>query len=280
MPLAQVEFFSETLSLSSSLAAVIPQRGAAIGAAGPSAGGPPWPVLYLLHGATDNHMSWLRYSSIERYAQEKGIAVLMPSVHLSFYSDQKQGLDYFTFLSEELPAVAGAMFRLSDRREDTFAAGLSMGGYGAFKLGIRCPQRFAAVASLSGSLSQRTRLTGESPIANEAMLRMAKLTFGSAEAYDGSPDDLAHVLEGHLAAGTELPRFYQGCGTADFNYGLNLDFRRQFEGRIGLTYVETPGAGHEWSYWDAAIRDVLDWLPLRGGEAEDQREADGKGQGG
>lgn len=265
MPLAQVEFFSETLSLSSSFTAVFPQQATSIGTRGGLEQGPPYPVLYLLHGATDNHTNWQRFTSIERYAQEKGIAVIMPSVHLSFYSDQKMGLPYFTFLSEELAAVAGSLFRLSDRREDRFAAGLSMGGYGAFKLGIRCPERFAAVASLSGSLSQRTRLTGESPIGNAAVLRMAMLTFGSAEEYDGSPDDLAHVLEQHLAAGTRLPRFYQGCGTNDFNIGLNRDFRRQFEGRIDLTCVETADAGHEWSYWDAAIRDVLDWLPLRRG---------------
>ncbi len=109
-------------------------------------------MLYLLHGMSDDHTAWLRYTSIERYAARHGLAVVMPAVGRSFYANEAHGHPYWDFLSEELPAVVGRFLRVSDRREDTFVAGLSMGGYGAFKWALRQPERFAAAASLSGAL--------------------------------------------------------------------------------------------------------------------------------
>jgi putative tributyrin esterase len=99
------------------------------------------PVLYLLHGLTDDHTGWTRNTSIERYADEAGLAVVMPSVFHSFYSDEVHGHAYWTYVSQELPALVHRLFRVSDRPEDTFAAGLSMGGYGAVKLALSHPER-------------------------------------------------------------------------------------------------------------------------------------------
>ncbi|QHW31169.1 esterase family protein [Paenibacillus rhizovicinus] len=266
MALAHLEFFSETLGMQSAIDVILPER--ARGQVGLAQGGirPPYPVLYLLHGASDNHTCWQRFTSIERYAANKGLVIVMPDVQFSFYSDMKHGFKYFTYLADELPEIVKGYFPISDRREDTFAAGLSMGGYGAFKLGIRCPERFAAVASLSGSLNQRSRIATDSEMlgfSNPILQQMARLTFGTREEYDGSDNDLAHVLEQLLASGAKLPKFFQACGSADFNLAINHAFRDQFAGRADLTYVEAPNEGHEWRYWDAAIRDVLDWLPIR-----------------
>ena len=111
------------------------------------------PVLYLLHGLSDDDTIWSRRTSIERYVAPLGIAVVMPQVHQSFYSDEVHGLPFWTFLTEELPALVHGFFRTSTRREDTFVAGLSMGGYGAMKWALREPHRFAAAASLSGALA-------------------------------------------------------------------------------------------------------------------------------
>ncbi|MFC4098873.1 alpha/beta hydrolase [Paenibacillus xanthanilyticus] len=277
MAIAHVDFFAETLGLQSAIDVILPERTRRRVGLASSAGGPPYPVLYLLHGASDNHTCWQRFTSIERYAADKGIAIVMPAVQYSFYSDMKQGFPYWTYLAEELPAIVRDFFPVSDLREDTFAAGLSMGGYGAFKLGIRQPERFGAVASLSGSLSQRSRIVADpnAGFSNPILFEMARLTFGSAEAYDGSEHDLAYVLEGRIGEGARLPKFYQACGTADFNLELNRDFHRQFAGRADLTYVETPDAGHEWRYWDNAIQQVLDWLPIRRGKGERSEERDG-----
>jgi putative tributyrin esterase len=264
MALMQVEFFSEVLGLSSSMTVIVPQpRNRGQVGIGQTRREPPYPVLYLLHGASDNHTNWQRNTAIERYVADRGLIVVMPAVQISFYTDQKHGFPYFTFVSEELPEIVRGFFPVSSRREDTFAAGLSMGGYGAFKLGIRCPEKFAAVASLSGSIDQRSRLAPEPPLRNARVLEMARETFGSYEEYDKSDNDLLWVLEKHLEAGVTLPTFYQACGTQDHNYAVNVDFHQRFKDRIDLTYDEAAGRGHEWGFWDEQLQKVLRWLPLK-----------------
>src|SRR5688572_8749608 len=153
MALIHCDFFSETLELSTSMTVLLPQQTRTqIGMAGAGAGEHGAPVLYLLHGLSDDHTIWQRRTSIERYAAPLGLAVVMPAVHRSFYTDERHGGRFWAFLSDELPALVGEFFRVSARREDTYVAGLSMGGYGAFKWALRQPERFAAAASMSGAL--------------------------------------------------------------------------------------------------------------------------------
>src|SRR4051812_22076552 len=152
MALLRWDFFSDALSLSTSMTVILPQpTSTQIGMTG-DAGDEAPAVLYLLHGLSDDDTIWLRRTSIERYAAPLGLAVVMPQVHRSFYTDEAYGGRYWTFVSEELPELVARFFRVSERREDTFVAGLSMGGYGALKLALRQPERFAAAASLSGAL--------------------------------------------------------------------------------------------------------------------------------
>jgi S-formylglutathione hydrolase FrmB len=133
MSLIRCNFFSEVLELGTSMTVLLPQPVAAqIGVAAPVDAAPP-PVLYLLHGLTDDDTAWTRYTSIERYAGGLGLAVVMPQAHRSFYADEAYGMRFWEFLSDELPRLTQHFFRVSGRREDTFVAGLSMGGYGAMK---------------------------------------------------------------------------------------------------------------------------------------------------
>jgi putative tributyrin esterase len=258
----QVELFAESLGMATSVDVIVPQEPVSGRGLEGEHRKPAYPVLYLLHGASDNHTAWRRNTAIERYASDLGIVVVMPSVHYSFYANQKQGLDYFTYVSEELPELMKQFFPLSNRREDTFAAGLSMGGYGAFKLGITYPERFAAVASLSGSLSQRDRLTERPALAHSILLRMAKLSLGTVEEYNNSENDLSWLLEERLEASVKLPSFYQACGTIDHNFEVNKAFHEQFANRIDLTYEEYEGRGHDWAFWDMTIQRALQWLPI------------------
>src|SRR6478752_8532516 len=134
MALMRCDFFSEVLGLSTSMTVILPQSTSGqIGMTGTERDGPP-PVLYLLHGLSDDDTTWLRRTSIERYVAPLGLAVVMPQVHRSFYTDEAYGGRFWTFVSEELPALVSELFRVSTAREDTFVAGLSMGGYGALKL--------------------------------------------------------------------------------------------------------------------------------------------------
>jgi S-formylglutathione hydrolase FrmB len=186
------------------------------------------------------------------------IAFLLPAVGRSYYTDTTFGHKYWTFISEELPALARAFFPLSQDRADNFVAGLSMGGYGAFKLALRQPKRFAAAASLSGALdaARFARAGGEDRKEFEGI-------FGNLKAVPGSDNDLLHLASRLARSRGPKPRLYQCCGTEDFLYPDNLVFRDHTR-RVGLdlTYEEGPGT-HEWRYWDRMIQRVLEWLPAR-----------------
>ena len=251
------DFFSEALSLSTSMTVLLPQRTTTqIGMEGHTADGPP-PVLYLLHGLSDDDTIWLRRTSIERYAAPLGLAVVMPQVHRSFYTDQAYGGRYWTFLTEELPELVGSLFRVSDVREDTFVAGLSMGGYGAVKWALRRPERFAAAASLSGAVDIAGLRTGRERPEDP---RMFERIFDGRE-IAGTPDDLHWLIR--QADPSRLPALHITCGTEDVLIDGNRAFRDAAVA-AGATVTADFGPGaHDWAYWDARIQDVLAWLPLR-----------------
>ena len=255
MALLRVDFSSEVLALGTSMTVLLPQRASAqVGLTGHVSDAPP-PVLYLLHGLTDDDTAWTRYTSIERYAAARGIAVVMPQVHRSFYADEASGSRFFTFLSEELPAVVSSFFRVSTRREDTFVAGLSMGGYGAFKWALREPGRFAAAASLSGALDVAGMDRHDD---RPHIVELLGRVFGRPVA--GTDDDLLHLL---AAGHPDLPRLLLRCGTEDHLLAANQRFVAACrEHDVDLDAEFGPGE-HEWGYWDTQIQAVLDWLPLK-----------------
>ena len=259
MALIHCDFFSEVLHLSTSVVVILPQPAPSQNGTTGSGGSHKHPTLYLLHGLSDDHTIWQRRTSIERYAAALDLAVVMPAVHRSFYTDMAHGYRYWTFISEELPALARSLFPLSDAREDNFVAGLSMGGYGAFKLGLTHPNRYAAAASLSGALDIVKVARSDE---EEGWQAEMKLVFGNPRRVAGSDNDLFHLAQ-QVANSDVRPLLYQCCGTEDFLYEDNLRFK-EFANSLGLalTYEEGPGE-HEWGYWDQQIQRVLAWLPIQ-----------------
>lgn len=249
------DFYSDALGLSTSMTVILPQQTSTqIGMAGRAAAGAP-PVLYLLHGLSDDDTTWLRRTSIERYAAPLGLAVVMPQVHRSFYNDQAYGGRYWQFLADELPALVHSFFRVSARREDTFAAGLSMGGYGALRWALNRPDRFAAAASLSGAVNITGLRTNRDRTDDP---RMFERIFG-AEPVPADADLFG--LIGSVHAGS-CPALYVGCGTEDALIEDNRDFVRACRDAGQEPRTSFVPGEHEWGLWDAEIRQVLDWLPL------------------
>jgi putative tributyrin esterase len=258
MALIHCDFKSRVLDLSTSMVVILPQPE-------PSPGGRrrKYPTLYLLHGLSDDHTIWQRRTSIERYVEPLGLAVVMPAVHRSFYTDMACGYRYWTFVSEELPALARSFFPLSDARKDNFVAGLSMGGYGAFKLALRHPDRYAAAASLSGALDIVRVTSAEDEDDDDDWHDEMRGVFGDLDEVAGSDNDLFHLAR-RVARSRVRPRLYQCCGTEDSLYPDNVRFKELAESvGLDLTYEEGPGE-HEWGYWDRHIQNVLAWLPLKG----------------
>lgn len=251
MALLHVHFTSQVLEMKTAMDVLLPERPC------PRPNGK-WPVLYLLHGLSSDHTSWQRFTSIERYAQEMDLAIVMPGVQRSFYTDMKHGMRYWTFISEELPALCERMFPLSARREDRFAAGLSMGGYGALKLGLLCPDRYAAVACLSGPADMVGMADEEEHNANPFWNDI----FGTLDELTDSENDLAAAAKRLIASGKPHPAIYMACGTEDFLYENNKEYLRRFQEPLGIEFEEGPG-GHTWDFWDTYIQRVLEWMPIR-----------------
>ena len=248
-------FFSETLGLTSSAYVLLPQGP-------PPAGRKAHRTLFLLHGLSDDHTAWMRRTGIERYADAKNIAVVMPAVARSFYQDMASGPRYWTFLSEELPSLMRRFFPLSAEREDTFAAGLSMGGYGALRLGLGCPNKFAAVASMSGALDFVGRLRDSGKEGSRISQAEWRGVAGSEKNAAGTDSDLYHLARRVSAESGPKPALYISCGTEDELLPDSRAFHRHLDdARYPHHYEESPGA-HDWTFWDRQIQRVLDWLPL------------------
>lgn len=249
MAVMNCRYFSDVLELDTTATVILPDRESSARSSNlPER----LPVLYLLHGMSDDDSTWTRRTSIERYVEDRGVAVVMPAVHRSFYVDQAEGYPYWAHIAEEVPSKMAAFFPISHRREQTFVAGLSMGGYGAIKLALRHPDRFAAAASLSGALNAAQR--------PERHPEEWGRTFGSPSRATANGDDLIQLLRD--AEPSQLPRLFVWCGLQDWILDDSRVFRDACRNEsIGLTYEESDG-DHEWASWDTHIQRVLDWLPL------------------
>lgn len=204
-------------------------------------------TVLLLHGLKQNADAWTRMSRIERFAHHTGFNVVIPEVQRSFYCDMAHGLPYFQYISEELPQVASELFNIPTDGDHLYAAGLSMGGYGAMKCALTYPDRFAGAMSYSGALRCLEDLSryGELfPLSEfQAVLGM--------DAHCAPEDNLMRLAE-RAANAPRKPRLYAACGTADFLVHENRQFRdhvRKLD--FDLIYEEWSG-DHSWPFWDKA----------------------------
>ncbi len=195
-----------------------------------------YPVVYLLHGGGNNHATWTGYTKVEMYAEERNIAIVNISGENKRYIDNGVD-DFFTFISQELPDFVTGMFPISKRPEDTYIAGLSMGGYGTLVHVLTHPDDFAAFGAFSASTVARTE--------------DAKIRFEPRK-----------LLEKFADEGKKFPKAYMACGKDDFLYEDNKEFRDLIIGKgADVTWDEIAGYGHEWRFWDIEVERFLDWLP-------------------
>ena len=211
-------------------------------------------TLYLLHGLLGNYTDWVSGTRIQRWAEERNLAVVMPSGDNAFYFKSRTPWnDYETFIGRELVEVTRKMFPLSDRREDTYIAGLSMGGYGALRNGIVFSDTFSHVAGLSAAAHLFENLSEEANIG----------LFDNLEAASKTNLNPTVAVEEMLAQGRAIPKFYLSCGLKDNLLQSNLAFREFLKSKgFDVTWDEDPEAGHDWDFWDSQIKKVLEWLPL------------------
>ncbi|MDD3337562.1 MAG: alpha/beta hydrolase family protein [Lachnospiraceae bacterium] len=268
-------FFSRVLDMDTQLGVILPQdsrkhNGVELIKEGVEPSAKP-KTLILLHGLGDNYLAWQARTSILRYAEEYDVAVLMPEVARSFYTDMASGRKYFTYITEELPKYAASVFNLSVSPEDLMIAGLSMGGYGALKCGLTYPERYLGVGVFSSAWDIKKILMDENALTNafdHDEVRKDRDAIMGREQEVPEESDINKLFE-KITEKKGHPKFYQVCGTEDFLYSQNQELKEKFvQSGLDFVYSEMPGC-HEWAVWDRAIQYLLDYF-IRGNKPADK----------
>jgi putative tributyrin esterase len=256
MALLQIEYYSEVLGMVRNVNVIYPET-----VKNPDENVPTTdiPVLYLLHGMSGNQDTWLRRSGIERLVRSTNLAVVMPSTDLAWYTNTTYGAAYFDAIAVELPQVLHNFFpNLSTKREKTFIAGLSMGGYGAFKLAM-ATNHFAYAASLSGAISIK-----DLDLTELESLAYWQGVFGDLAQFDASDNAIQKLASDFTSKfATDKPKLYAWCGRQDFLYAANNYAVEDLKAKGFDIVYETNDGKHEWYYWSKMIDRVLEFLPIK-----------------
>lgn len=233
MAYLRCDFHAEKIGVQTSMIVILPDAGALSEA----------PVIWLLHGLTDNCTGWTRYTSIERYARKYGTAVVMPEVQRSFYTDMVLGQQYFQFVLEELPGFCRRVFGFSAAREKNYIMGLSMGGYGALKCALTAPENYAGCAAFS-SVADITARVRKAQLQKQA-------EFQAIFGYDMKiPPEADLFVLTERSDPKKLPAIYMTCGEQDDLYSGNARLAKALaEKGADLTFEHWEGV-HSWDFWD------------------------------
>ena len=259
MDLLYVRFASEALGRETRMAVMLPERANAVGMdEEKTAALPPFGGLYFLHGMGNGCTALARWTNLERAADGRGLAVFMPEGALGWYTDMKEGSRYYTYVTEELPLICRRLFpRLSRAREDTFVAGISMGGYGALRCALGRPDLYAAAGLFAGDYEVLSFLRDGEAVRREPDLFSS--IFGTLDECRGSENDPFDLVRRRKDDPVKLPVF-QCCGTRDTLYGSNLEMRDALR-RNGWDVTWSEGdAAHDFAYWDRELEPFFGWL--------------------
>ena len=262
MALIQCNFFSKSLMRTVPIQVVLPTD-KMVFPGSPVPEDKPFKTLYLLHGIFGNDTDWVSGTRIQSWAQDRNLAVVMPSGDNSFYVDnERTSALYGTFIGKELVEFTRRSFPLSRKREDTFIGGLSMGGFGAIVNALQNPETFGAVCALSSALIlERAESTLEYTDFLMTNRGYYESVFGDLAKLRGSKADYDYLAEQAAKAGLK-PKFYMACGTEDDLIAPNRVFRDHLLSLgYDVTWEEGPGV-HDWYFWDTYILKALEWLPL------------------
>jgi S-formylglutathione hydrolase FrmB len=213
----------------------------------------PEKTIILLHGLGGNASDWVMNSRIGYLAERYHLAVLMPEVQKSVYTNMMYGDQYFDYVADELPELAHRMFGVPIERENLMVAGLSMGGYGSMRIAFGRPEKFGYCGSFSGNPNMQSVIT-ENVELNPVFARSMYAVYGPTFQL-GEENDIYCLTEKALANGV-TPRVYSVCGTEDGNFDRNSAYAEKYKDKLDITFVPMPG-NHEWAVWSVAIEDMF-----------------------
>ena len=218
-----------------------------------------FPVLYLLHGLTGQSSNWIERTRIALYATHYDLFIVMVEGGNGWYTDSATVPTdkYESYIVRELIPDVEKRFRVSQTRAGRAVAGLSMGGYGAFKFGLKYPEMFALAASMSGALDVAS--WSEKELKDPGEIRDSVMrTFGPANSTTRGANDIHKLVrEVRSERMADLPYLYLDCGIDDFLFKNNRDFAGLLvEHKIPHEYRQLPGS-HDWQYWDRQVNEIL-----------------------
>ncbi len=278
MAVFEVNFHSESLGRTVPMYVILPTDKTYFPGMPRREEGKPYKTLYLLHGVIGNYTDWLYNTRIKKYAEDRDLCVVMPSGDNSMYLDQ--GVDFYgEFVGKELVEFTRKTFPLSRKRENTYIGGLSMGGFGAMRNGLKYHETFGAIISLSGAyvLDEETLIEVENPMFAGETTTYKKRVYGDdLEAALVSDKNPKYLIETLTQNKVDFPEIYMACGTEDFLLDKNRRIDQLLtDCGVNHTFVTGPGS-HEWDFWDTYILKALEWLPLENGAAGKSSENIGK----
>ncbi len=219
-----------------------------------------YPVLYLLHGLFGRYDDWVTRTNLAQYATNYDVIIITPEGHDGWYTDSASSATdkYESYFIRELISDVDARFRTIKDRRARGVAGLSMGGYGALKYGLKHPEQFAFAASLSGALDPATRTDDNPGFAWDILRPSINTVFGPRSSQTRITNDL-HRIARDLSASqiASLPYLYFDCGLEDGFLATNRELAAiLLSKKISHQFRQLPGA-HTWAYWDQQVREIL-----------------------
>ncbi len=215
-----------------------------------------FPVIYLLHGLTGHYNNWTDLTKLYTYAQAYKAIIVTPEGDNGWYSDSVSNPNdkYESYIVQELIPEVDKKYRTLSTRDKRAIAGLSMGGYGALKFGLKYPEKFVLAGSFSGALGAASF----SEKTSGAIGKSIDLIYGPLEGETRKANDIFGIVKGLTPEKIKaLPFLYVDCGTEDFLFQNNRDFIALLvDKKIPHEFRQLPGA-HNWPYWDKQVQEIL-----------------------
>lgn len=217
----------------------------------------PYKTLYLLHGLYGSDDIFLANTSIQKFAEDNGVAIVIPCGENSFYVDNEKAHAYYgEYVGQELLDITRNIFPLSPEREDTYIAGFSMGGYGAIRNGLKYCQNFSKIGMISPALITEDIVNYTS---DDNVLRSREFyesVFGDLDKIKNSDKDPKYLIENC----NEIPEIYMACGIDDFLFEKAADFYRFLNSKeIDSTFIGDEGE-HTWEFCDKYVKEFIKTL--------------------
>ncbi len=229
-----------------------------------------FPVLWLLHGGSGDDADYLNWTNVARFAVEYNCAVICPCDYNAAYSDYPRGAKYYRYITEELREFIFSRFPiLSDKREDNFIGGLSMGSGGAMKIAMDKCEQYSYALIMSGGFLPPARTVNGAAGKGHSEFRQKMISAGWAmpkQPYDVERANVMPIAQKNVEDGRPLPTMIMACGEGDPIAFHSSTFASQYLAELGYPVIKftVPKLRHEWDFWEICMKKAFsEWLPLR-----------------